>query len=213
MIHQCPQCELRFAREAELTEHLGHDHGVDASVYERYRYPAERPTLAPLYADMSEGARPRRYLVVANQTLGGEALTARVRDFLETGPAVFHLLVPATRSSDYVKPPEPSSPAAEGTDTDEAGLAQANWRLRRGLETIRGLGAEVSGQVGPPDPVEAVAGAFERAHYDEVLVATLPAGMSRWLEMGLPQRIERRWRVPVSTVVVSQPQLGTAPLT
>jgi hypothetical protein len=58
MVHQCQHCELRFATEPELTEHLGHDHPRDTSVYERYRYPAEHAGDAPLYQDMRERSAP-----------------------------------------------------------------------------------------------------------------------------------------------------------
>jgi hypothetical protein len=38
----------------------------------------------------------RRYLVVANQTLGGDQLLEKLRERMEAGPAHFHVLVPAT---------------------------------------------------------------------------------------------------------------------
>src|SRR5437764_1606847 len=42
----------------------------------------------------------RRYLVIANQTLHGDALMAAIRARLEQGPSQFHILVPATRPQD-----------------------------------------------------------------------------------------------------------------
>jgi hypothetical protein len=217
MIRQCHRCELRFATEAELNEHLSRDHSVDASVFEPYRYPADRDSLPPLYAAAPEGAERRRYLVVANQTLGGDALTERVRSLVAAQPSFFHVLVPATHSADYPVTSETFASAGAGRalpgPTDEKGVAQARWRLRRALELFRSLGAEVSGEVGPPDPLEAVAALLEREQFDEAIVSTLPSGVSRWLGIDLPQRIERRWDLPVSTVVVSQPQVGSAPAT
>ena len=38
----------------------------------------------------------RSYLVVANQTLGGEHLIQRVRQCLAEGPCRYHIVVPAT---------------------------------------------------------------------------------------------------------------------
>ena len=38
----------------------------------------------------------RRYLVVANQTLGGEELWGAIRERIAGGDCHFHLLVPAT---------------------------------------------------------------------------------------------------------------------
>ena len=36
------------------------------------------------------------YLVVANQTLGGEALAEKVRERIAAGSSAFHVVVPAT---------------------------------------------------------------------------------------------------------------------
>ncbi len=41
----------------------------------------------------------RRYLVVGNQTLGGEQLLISVRERLQAGPCHFHVVVPATPAS------------------------------------------------------------------------------------------------------------------
>jgi hypothetical protein len=38
----------------------------------------------------------RRYLVVANQTLGGEQLTAKLAECMDAGPSRFYLVVPVT---------------------------------------------------------------------------------------------------------------------
>jgi hypothetical protein len=56
----------------------------------------------------------RRYLVVANLTLGGEHLAERVRACLAEGPCSFHILVPAS-------PPHGSWTSEEG---DEVALAR-----------------------------------------------------------------------------------------
>ncbi|HEX7146390.1 MAG TPA: hypothetical protein VF512_02695, partial [Actinomycetota bacterium] len=40
----------------------------------------------------------RRYLVVANQTLGGEQLTAKLAECMHAGPSRFYLVVPVTNT-------------------------------------------------------------------------------------------------------------------
>jgi hypothetical protein len=40
----------------------------------------------------------RRYLVVANQTLGGEQLTAKLAECIDAGPSRFYLVVPVTNT-------------------------------------------------------------------------------------------------------------------
>jgi hypothetical protein len=43
---------------------------------------------------------------------------------------------------------------------------------------------------------------------DEVIVSTLPRGLSRWLGEDVPSRLRDSVRVPVT--VVTQPEAGTA---
>jgi hypothetical protein len=38
----------------------------------------------------------RRYLIVANQTLGGDELRQAIGDYMAAGPSEFYVLVPAT---------------------------------------------------------------------------------------------------------------------
>lgn len=38
-VRQCPKCELRFVREAEVKAHLVDDHGVDPEALERPSLP------------------------------------------------------------------------------------------------------------------------------------------------------------------------------
>ena len=64
-------------------------------------------------------------------------------------------------------------------------------------------GSHVQGVVGATDPYEAVRQALEREKYDEVIVSTLPARVSRWLHLDLAHRIERLG-VPVSVVTAEQ---------
>ena len=91
----------------------------------------------------------RRYLVVANQTLGGEHLTEKVRQCLAEGPCSFHLLVPASPPSDHAW-------------TEGEARAIAAERLARALEAFGELGAEVDGEVGDPNPMLAVEDALRR---------------------------------------------------
>ena len=51
--------------------------------------------------DNGERQVVRRYLLVANQTVGGKALTRAIEERMQAGPSEFHVLVPATLSKDY----------------------------------------------------------------------------------------------------------------
>ena len=131
----------------------------------------------------------RRYLVVANQTLGGDHLLDEVRRRMAEGPASFHIVVPAT------------SPADHAVWTEGEAQALAEKRLELALARFRDLGADADGEVGDADPIEAVRDCQWVQQYDEVILSTLPAGVSRWLKQDLPHRMERACGVPVTHVV------------
>jgi GABA permease len=148
----------------------------------------------------------RRYLVVANQTLGGEQLRSELRKRVEEGPSSFYVLVPNTRAAHYhVVPaaggmvPMPTM-VGEGPETDEEATAEARDRLDRLLATLKGMGVEAEGHLGGHHPFEGVEEAFADHEFDEVIVSTLPRRVSRWLQSDLPHRVERRYDVPVTTV-------------
>lgn len=120
----------------------------------------------------------RRNLIVANKTLGGHELLDRVREALAAGPCHFHILVPAASGE------------------HEA----AQERLAAELRRLAAVGATVDGAVVDADPVEAVQAALEEGGYDEVIVCTLPPGLSRWLGLDLVHRVQRHTDLPVQHV-------------
>jgi cell pole-organizing protein PopZ len=131
----------------------------------------------------------RRYLVVANQTLGGEHLAEKVRGCLAAGPSRFHILVPATQPADHA------------VWTEGESRAIATQRLERALARFRDLGAEAEGEVGDERPLQAIADAVRDRDFDEVILSTLPPGLSRWLRQDLPHRVERTFDLTVTHVV------------
>jgi cell pole-organizing protein PopZ len=140
----------------------------------------------------------RRYLVVANQTLGGEHLAETVRGYLAAGPARFHILVPATQPRDH----------AVWTEGQARALAQR--RLEAALDRFRSIGAEVEGEIGDERPLQAIADAVHDREFDEIILSTLPPGLSRWLRQDLPHRVERQFELPV-THVIGDPEPAPSP--
>jgi GABA permease len=131
----------------------------------------------------------RRYLVVANQTLGGEHLAEAIRARLAGGPSSFHVVVPATQPQD------------QAVWTEGEARALATKRLEAAVARFRGLGADVEGEVGDERPLEAIADAVREREFEEIILSTLPPGLSRWLGQDLPHRVERQFDLPVEHVV------------
>jgi hypothetical protein len=129
----------------------------------------------------------RRYLVVANQTLGGGALLAILRELAES-PSTFHVLVPA-------------SPPVDHLWTDAEARSIARERLDTALERFRGLGLEATGEVGDGRPLQAIDDVFARESFDGIVLSTLPQGVSRWLRLDLVHRVQATFGLPVRHVI------------
>jgi hypothetical protein len=141
----------------------------------------------------------RRYLVVANQTLGGEELWVAIRERIAGGDCHFHLLVPATPAAQLDQ--GFGGEAGEGGGPEEdLGRRLARQRMRHELDRMRELGASVSGEIGVADPVDAVRVVLHRWEFDEVIVSTLPGRRSRWLAADLPTKIRRGFKLQVTQV-------------
>jgi hypothetical protein len=106
-------------------------------------------------------------LVVAHRTAQSVGLERALHARQERGPVAFTLLVPIGRA-----------PNAERT------VAELAARLRSG-------GLSVEGAVGDGDALNAVLEIWSPARFDEIIVSTLPASTSRWMQAGLVRRIER----------------------
>jgi len=130
----------------------------------------------------------RSYLIVGNQTLDSPELALAIQERIARGPASFHVVVPAT--------------PVEGRFTwDEVETRRvAEERLAAALSRIGRLGADVTGEVGVRDPVEATEDALRGHPVDEVILSTLPIGLSRWLGQDVPTRLKGSMAVPVAVV-------------
>ena len=72
------------------------------------------------------------------------------------------------------------------------------------LADLGGLGVPVEGDLGSPDPLEAMDKVFSDHAFDEIIMATLPRHVSRWLRADLPHRAERRFRLPATTIITKR---------
>ena len=140
-----------------------------------------------------------RYLVIANQTLGGAELQAKLDELTSAGDAVLHLVVPVSRTDgerDWEYPP------TEHTGPDAAIVARwlAEARLKREIERLTAAGVDAAGEVVDHDPVDRIRESLNEQEYDGIVIATLPRSLSRWLLLDMPHRITRLSTVPVTHV-------------
>jgi hypothetical protein len=150
----------------------------------------------------------RRILVVANRTLHEDYLLDALRSRMMEGPCEFTLLVPATASTEGVS----SSRASEGMEWRGAARqvgdyllpqgenSQAHQRLEYGLARFRQMGAVVDGEVGSSNVMHAIRDVLQGREIDEILISTLPKGISQWLRQDLAHRAKRKFGLPVTVV-------------
>ena len=137
--------------------------------------------------ESSEG--PAHVLVVAHKTAATEPLLDAVRDRAQRGPATFTLLVPSTTHGLH-----------KIVDAQDQGSGEAQTVVDRALPLLsEAAGGPVDGMVGDPDPLAAVHDAINLNSFDEVIISTLSARLSRWLKLDLPSKVSGMG-LPVTTV-------------
>jgi GABA permease len=192
--------DLRVARvtERDVVVREGRAAVYRVKLEATYRIDRQRSTAAGATLTV------RRYLVVANESVGSETLEQAIAARLALGPAEFHVLVPATLRGWPVMAgiAEPSAGIAMINAVDEAtrqeAYQQAGERMRDQMNRLAAAGARATGEIGSPDPIAAIAAVLERSSFDEILVAAPAAALSKWLKLDLPSRIERRFHVKVA---------------
>jgi nucleotide-binding universal stress UspA family protein len=145
-----------------------------------------------------ESSPPARVLIVAHKTAATQALLEAVRERAARGPARFTLLVPnAAHGLHKVMDPEDQE-----SDEAEQVLALALPLLEEAA------GRPVDGMVGDPTPMNAIQDAINLHGFDEVIISTLPARVSKWLRLDLPSKVAGLG-LPVTTVTAKD--RATAP--
>jgi hypothetical protein len=114
-------------------------------------------------------------LVVAHQTAATSGLLDAVRERAQRSPARFHLVVPQQPHGIH-----------KVVDPQDAGKDEAQRALDHALPKLsEAAGQEVTGSIGDAEPLMAIQDAVNLGNYQEIIISTLPLGISRWLKLDL----------------------------
>jgi hypothetical protein len=142
--------------------------------------------LTHVTSDVASRTGAENVLVIANETVLGEPLLARIREKARAGGGSTSFLIVSPQS-----------------DPDRGSHPEAEKRLRQVLTQLRSEGIEAHGQVAHPDPYTAAMHAVRDERVDSILVSTFPEQRgSSWLRRDLVGRLESDAKVPVEHVVV-----------
>jgi hypothetical protein len=128
-----------------------------------------------------------KVLVIANRTVDSDEVREAIVSRAAAGPLQVTLV----------------APASSGASTVRERRAVTEQRLERAVRRLRDAGVAVEGVVGDADPMVAVQEAWDPRRFDEIIVATLPTGASRWMAADLPHRVERFCGARVAHVVAA----------
>ena len=98
--------------------------------------------------------------------------------------------------------PALNSPLKHWASDEDGARSDAQQRLERSLERLREAGVNARGEIGDPDPLQAIEDAVRTFGPDEIVISTHPEGRSNWLERGVVEGAEQRFDVPITHVVV-----------
>jgi hypothetical protein len=142
---------------------------------------------------------PANVLVVAHQTAATPGLLDAVRDRAQRGPASFHLVVPRQPHGMH-----------KVVDPQDAGVEEAQRVLDHALPKLAdAAGHRVTGSIGDPEPLMAIQDAVNLGEYNEIIISTLPLGISRWLKLDLVSKA-RGLGLPVTHVAAPSKVEATA---
>lgn len=155
-------------------------------------YRSSRGSLSRSVEVTRDGDGKHRLLVVANETVGGEALLEEIRGRCRNRDCEILVVTPALAGS---------RAAHWASDVDEA-MELARQRMELSLIAIDGLGLRAKGEIGDSDPNVAIEDALRVFPADEIVISTHPPHRSRWLEHGVVERAREEIDLPITHVVV-----------
>ncbi|MCA1704964.1 MAG: YceI family protein [Actinobacteria bacterium] len=133
------------------------------------------------------------YLVVCDQTLESHKLLVQMQEYQEKEPSSFHILLSASHGE------------RTWVWTESGDQARAQERLDNAVGRFRARGLDVTGEVGDPNPVNAIGDVLLREPnaFAGVMLCTPPPGRGGRIGPDLVQRIERAVPLPLTHLVAA----------
>jgi hypothetical protein len=154
-------------------------------VIDRVRSVAGDVPVEHVVVDLEAEGGPANVLVIANETVIGEPLLARIRERAARSAASFLIISPQS-------------------DPNQGQHPEAERRLRRALAILRAEGIDAHGQVAHPDPYTAGVQAVHDERINEIIVSTFAPERSPWLRKNLVHRLHKDTGLPVEHVVLTE---------
>src|SRR6266498_1554995 len=166
--------------------------GLSVAVLGRWFFRREARERPPASAPRHRGGEDeRRILVVAHETVAG----ARLREEIKAAAEGY-------RAQVLVVSPALNTPLKHWMSDEDQARSDADERLVRSIWELERLGISARGEVGDPDPVQAIEDALRTFGADVIIISTHPEGRSNWLERGVVSSARERFAVPITHVVV-----------
>jgi hypothetical protein len=154
-------------------------------VIDRVRSVAGDVPVEHVVVDLEAEGGPANVLVIANETVVGDPLLARIKERAARSPASFLIICPQS-------------------DPNQGEHPEAERRLRRALAILRAEGIDAHGQVAHPDPFSAAMQAVHDERTNEIIVSTFAPERSPWMRKNLVQRLHKDTGLPVEHVVLQE---------
>jgi hypothetical protein len=159
-------------------------------VLDRIRKAAGAIPVEHVVVDLAREGGEANVLVIANETVLGDALLERIKARAAESPASFMIVCPQS-------------------DLARSGHPDAERRLRRALGALRGAGVDAHGQIAHPDPYTAALHAVRDERVDEIIISTFPGeARSSWLRRDIVARLRETTKLPVEHVEVAPEAVG-----
>lgn len=133
-----------------------------------------------------------RILVVANETVGGEALLEEIANRTRGRDSEVLVITPAL----------PGSRAQHWASDTDGATELARQRMELSVIELKRLGLKARGEIGDADPNTAIEDALRLFAADEIVLSTHPPERSHWLERGVVEQAREEINLPVTHVIV-----------